>query len=190
MPNNIIFAVGVGATVSKQRSRSKKEQISLEYMMIFAFAFLIVAVVVVYLYVTGVHNTTYTNSYCYLTPDMPCQGMYVIGNSVSPTNMKAYVIFTNDKGTGIYVKPGSFYFYPSTSNTVYSGECFPSDIPQGGVAICNVTVSNLNGGLSAGEQVSPKFNIAYSVCSNNYCKGLSASAPVFNTTGTGTHSPE
>ena len=172
--------------MSKQRARSKKEQIALEYMMIFAFAFLVVAVVVVYLYITGVHNTTSTNSYCYLTPDMPCQGMYVIGNSVSPTNAKAYVIFTNNKGTGINVRPGSFYFYPSASNTVYSGDCIPSNIPQGGVAICNVTVSNLNGGLSAGEQVNPKFNIAYSVCGNNYCNGLSKTAPVFNTTGTGT----
>ena len=171
---------------ARSKKRSKKEQISLEYMMIFAFAFLIVAVVIVYLYVTGVHNTTYTSSYCYLTPDMPCQGMYVIGNSVSPTNAKAYVIFTNEKGIGINVKPGSFYFYPSASNTVYSGECIPSNIPQGGVAICNVTVSNLNGGLSAGEQVNPKFNIAYSVCGNNYCNGLSTNAPVFNTTGTGT----
>ena len=171
---------------SKKMSRSKKEQVSLEYMMVFAFAFLVVAVVLVYIYVTGIHNTTSTNAYCYLTPDMPCQGMYVISNSVSPTNAKAYVIFTNDKGTGIYVKPGSFYFYPSASNTVYSGECFPSNIPQGGIVVCNVTISNLNGGLSAGEQVNPKFNIGYSVCSNNYCNGLSQNAPVFNTTGTGT----
>jgi len=171
---------------ARSKKRSKKEQIALEYMMIFAFAFLIVAVVVVYLYVTGVHNTTYTNSYCYLTPDMPCQGMYVIGNSVSSANAKAYVIFTNEKGMGINVRPGSFYFYPSASNTVYSGECIPSNIPQGGVAICNVTVSNLNGGLSAGDQVNPKFNIAYGVCNNNYCNGLSPNGPVFNTTGTGT----
>ena len=110
-----------GRDSAKSKKRSKKEQISLEYMMIFAFAFLIVAVVVVYLYVTGVHNTTYTNSYCYLTPDLPCQGMYVIGNSVSTTNVKAYVVFTNEKGIGINVRPGSFYFYPSTSNTAYSG---------------------------------------------------------------------
>ena len=89
---------GKGSTRSE--NRSVKEQISLEYMMLFAFAFLIVAVVVAYLYVTGVHNTTYTDSYCYLTPDMPCQGMYVIGNSVSPTNAKAYVIFTNEKNIG------------------------------------------------------------------------------------------
>lgn len=172
--------------MGKKRSRSKKEQVSLEYMMVFAFAFLIVAIVLVYIYVTGIHNTTSTNSYCYLTPDMPCQGMYVIGNSVDPTNAKAYVLFTNDKGVGINVRPGSFYFYPSASNTVYSGECIPANIPQGGVAVCNVTVSNNNQGLSPGEQVNPKFNIAYSVCSNNYCNGLSANAPVFNTTGTGT----
>jgi uncharacterized protein (UPF0333 family) len=165
---------------------SKKGQASLEYMMIFAFAFLIVAVVLALIYITGIHNTTISNSYCYLTPDMPCQGMYVIGNLVDPTNAKAYVIFTNEKGIGISIRPGSFYFYPTTSNTFYLGECIPSNIPQGDLAVCNVSVSNLNAILSSGEQVNPKFNIAYSICSNNYCDGLSANAPVFNTTGTGT----
>lgn len=168
------------------KKRSEKEQISLEYMMIFAFAFLVVAVVVAYLYVTGVRNTTYTNAYCYLTPDMPCQGMYVVGNSASPANAMAYVIFTNDKGTGIYVKPGAFHFYPSTGTAAYQGDCIPANIPEGGVAVCNAAVVNVNGGLSSGEQLNPKFNIAYSVCNNNYCSGLSANAPVFSTAGTGT----
>ncbi len=176
-----------GSARIRTKKRSKKEQVSIEYMVIFAFAFLIVAVVIGYLYTVGLHNTTYTNSYCYITPELPCQGMYVIGNPAVPTNAKAYVIFTNNKGTGIYVKPGSFYFYPGASSTFYSGECIPSNIPQGGVAVCNVTISNIaSGSLQSGSQVNPKFSMSYGICSNNYCNGQSANAPVFNITGTGT----
>ena len=178
------FHADKGSAIS--RKRSGKGQISLEYMLIFAFAFLIVAVVLALLYVTGTHNTTESNAYCYLTPDMPCQGMYVIGNSVDPTNAKAYVIFTNEKGIGISVRPGSFYFYPTASNTFYSGECIPSNIPQGGIAVCNATVSNLEEELPIGMQVNPKFTVEYSICSNNYCEGLSPNSINFNTTGTGT----
>lgn len=165
---------------------SKKGQISIEYLVIFAFAFLIVAVVIGYLYFVGLHNTTYTGSYCYITPNLPCQGIYVVSNSAVSANAKAYVIFTNNKGTGIHVGPGAFYFYPTTSNTVYSGECIPANVPEGGVVVCNVTMSNVGGSVYLGSQVNPKFSIAYSICSNNYCNGLGANAPVFNTTGTGT----
>ena len=153
--------------------------------MIYAFIFLIIAIVLGFVYLTSFHGTSQTNSYCYITPELPCQGVFVISNSVSPTSSTAYLVFKNNQGTGIHLPSNAFYFYPSSSTASYPGQCLPSNVPDGSTVVCNATL-NTASPLTPGAQVNPKFSVTYQVCNNSSCVGLNANTAVLNTTGTGT----
>lgn len=126
------------------------------------------------------HPSTYTGQYCYIAPEMPCYGLYIMSNSITSN---AILIFSNNLGVPISFPAGtSFTVQPGYSSVTYHGTCLPSDAVSGNTIECTALMGTFT--PSVGSELTPKFYISYKICSRS-CTNVQ-SLPLYNTSGSAT----
>ncbi|MEM3791132.1 MAG: hypothetical protein QXL16_00165 [Candidatus Micrarchaeaceae archaeon] len=155
-----------------------KSQSALEFLMTYSWAFIIIALIVSLIVAYSLSNSskaTFTQTYCYIEPQMPCSALVLQTNS---TSSRAILIFSNNLGTSIFFSTNSFFIYPTQLGIKYPGICLPSLAPQGSQVICVANITKLN--FPIGVQLNPSFFISYGICSPK------CALPIYNTSGIGT----
>ena len=155
-----------------------RSQSAIEFMSTYSWALLITAIflatVTTIVYTKG--SVYSTPSSCYISPSFPCYEMLIL---VGNTGSNVVVAFSNNLGTTINFPVNSFHVLPTYANTIYDGECFPSNAITGSIVTCNAIIPGFNPTL--GSQLSPKFYVSYAICSPS-CAAQSSFSQ-YNTTG-------
>ncbi len=165
-----------------------KAQAAFEFLTQYAVEILLlgVAIAAVYTIEVPLHQTTYSPSYCYLTPALPCGQILITSNSLETV---ITLIFTNDMGQSIYL-PGdpAFYVAPTATSAYTAGTCDTTAtsnvLKAGSSTVCSATLSGFT--VRAGAQLQPLFYINYEVCSNPTCSSIVNNPSTFrgeNTSG-------
>lgn len=152
-----------------------KGQPALEFLTIYSWSIVavILFMVVATVLATAQSKQIYPPSHCYITPSMPCYGMYIMSNS---TGNMALVIFTNELGTSMSFPSNSFLVKPTFANSTFYGSCAPSSALSGNFVYCK---ANLTGFYTTlGTELNPNFQIGYRICT-----ACSNSLPIYNTSG-------
>jgi hypothetical protein len=140
-----------------------------------SFVILIVLVSIITVLVLSKGTTTYSQSYCYITPGIDCQNLVVMSNG---TDSKVTMIFLNGLGTDMHFANGGFSVTSTFVNGSAAGSCYPANVPSGGTGICNATINGYAPG--AGSQIALAFSVSYRTCDRTSC------GSAYNTSGTGT----
>ncbi|MCL5427622.1 MAG: YncE family protein [Candidatus Marsarchaeota archaeon] len=133
---------------------------------------LVVAIAAVYAIQIPTQQQTYSPSYCYISPALPCGQVIVTSNSIATV---ISVIFTNDVGQSIYL-PGdpAFYAAPTATSAYTAGTCGTTAtsnvLRAGSSTVCSATISGFT--VRAGAQLQPLFYINYEICSNPTCSSI------------------
>ncbi len=156
-------------------------QSALEFLSVYAWTFIIIAIFVsvVSIVVVATSSTTYTPSYCYISPQFACDS-FLIAKSGSSSN--AIVVFTNNIGVSInFPSQNAFAVLPTISNTVYYGTCTPDVAGASTTVTCLAQMPGFKEPI--GSQMFPRFIISYKICNNVSCLN-SQNLPVYNESGT------
>lgn len=157
-----------------------KSQSAIEYLVTYSWAFLIVtfavAAVAIFVFNPTGGITTFTPSYCYIEPGLPCYEFLMMSAQGSS---RAVLVFSNNLNVKLYFSTNSIKVKPSSFNpATFEGQCLPTTAPPGALVICNATTTPFN--ASAGTQLTPAFTLSYQVCDPN------CGATQYNTSGTAT----
>ncbi len=132
------------------------------------------------------NGTTYSPSYCYITPELYCYQMLVVSNSVGTS---ISIAFANNYGSSIYLPSNNaLLISPSPTGQYYPGSCSdPSTnapvgvLKPGASVICVADIPGLV--IQPGTQLEPTFYLNYYMCKDPAC-GISArSAALQSTSG-------
>ena len=163
------------------KSPYSKGQSAIEFLSVYTWTFLLLMVILTFATIisTTSRQTSYTPSYCYLEPQMPCYQAILAYNSVS-LKSTAYVLITDNLGTPIYFSGNSFSINPALSSTSYYGNCGSGEFGSSNSIICTADLGSYK--PSAGAQLNPRFTISYRICNTALCANV-MNTPLYNTTG-------
>lgn len=155
-----------------------KGQSAIEYLATYSWAIALLTAFLAILALVSLSQrpSTYTPSYCYISPELLCYQAYIAANSMGTV---ASVLFTNNLGVEISFPVNAFSVAPTYANVAYTGNCLPANALQGNTVTCT---ANLNGYTpTLGSQLNPSFTVSYMICGNR-CVSLNGLF-VYNTTG-------
>ncbi len=157
--------------------KSSKGQSAIEFISVYSWSLiiLVVTMTVIAAFVFTRGTTTYSPSYCYLGPSLPCQGLEISTNALGAT---ATLIFINDLGTGLAFPSNSFSIISAVGIPAAKGLCYPANAVRGSIEICNATIPGFR--PSVGAQLNPAFTITYQICQK------ACASQIYNTSGTAT----
>ena len=167
-----------------------KAQSATEFMTQYGIAIgiAVAAVVTVFLISVPLRQSTYSPSYCYITPELNCYQMLVVSNTITG-NTDISIAFTNNLGKSIYLPTDpAFYIAPTATSSYTGGWCSDPNTGQrigvlrdGGSAMCSATVSESD--IKPGAQLEPKFYLTYNICSKSDCSDITPSSFKYTTSG-------
>ncbi len=154
-----------------------KAQPAVEFLTVYSWTILAVILFAVFALAlaSAQSKQIYPPSHCYITTTLPCYSMFVMSNSIGSV---ALVIFTNNLGVQIGFPSNAFSISPTYANTIYYGQCLPSNALQGDVVSCYAELGSYMPAL--GAEINPNFEVSYRICASS----CPSSLPVYNTSGT------
>ncbi len=168
-------------------NNAMKQQSALEFIITYSWALIIIALFVASVFVLSGYKAPsyYLSSSCYITSLLECEQSILTYNAIAP--LKFALVFKNALGTAMLIPQNGINVtvtnigLASTNN--YVGNCYPTFVPSGAEALCNIDIP---GGIKpgVGTQVTIPFTLNYKLCSgpdSKICNGAS-----YKTTGTAT----
>ncbi|MEM0201450.1 MAG: hypothetical protein QXD23_03525, partial [Candidatus Micrarchaeaceae archaeon] len=166
--------------IKNTNKKTSKQQSAIEYVLSYSWAIIIViAVVLIYFYYTN-NQSTYTTSYCYISPELPCYQLVLNSNSSS---VSALLVFSNNVGKPLYFSSSSFVIKLNPNSQYYTGYCQPTSAYSGTRIKCIANASGIN--FPIGTELSPEFYLTYSECISQNCNSNNKQLITLTTSGSG-----